>query len=552
LRFRVATRGSKLALAQSRLAIEALERRHPEHEFTLEPLQTQGDRQQSLALTDAPQEGVFVKELEAAVLEGRAELAVHSLKDLPTRETSGLSLAAYLPRAEARDVLVSRDGGSLESLPSGARVGTGSPRRVAQLLARRPDLRAVAIRGNVDTRLKKLADGLVDALVLAAAGVERLGRTGEVTQSLPFDVMLPAPGQGALVVQALSGSEAEKVASAVDDIATRRAVEAERDVLRGLGGGCLSAVGAYAKVEGSELNLQAVVLTEDGKRVIRAGGRGDDAAVVSEVVGALRAQGSTRMLGGEWDESEPLRGLRVMVTRGDSQAEGLSRMLQERGAEVVRCPAILIEPLPVDLSRYGPLEHYQWVIFTSANGVERFFELLSAAGSAFPAGTRTAAIGPETAARLRQHGIEPALVPERFVAEDLAEALPAQLVGGSRVLLPRAAGARDVLPERLRAQGARVDVVETYRAQMPPGLGERLPAALAGTDVVTLTSSSTARNFATALGEQGAGQWLTACIGPITAATAGELGLRVDIIATEYTARGLVDALVRHRLSIRA
>ena len=146
------------------------------------------------------------------------------------------------------------------------------------------------------------------------------------------------------------------------------------------------------------------------------------------------------------------------------------------------------------------------------------------------------------------------MVPGRFVAEDLAEALPAALVHGQGVLLPRAAGARDVLPERLRAQGARVDVVETYRAGMPRDLAERLPAALDRADIVTLTSSSTARNFAAALGRLATASpgWKTACIGPITAATAGELGLRVDIIATEYTARGLVDALVRHRLSIRS
>ncbi|HSO94014.1 MAG TPA: hydroxymethylbilane synthase [Candidatus Dormibacteraeota bacterium] len=550
----MATRGSKLALAQSRLAVEALQRRHPQHEFVLEALQTRGDREQSLPLTDAPQEGVFVKELEAAVLEGRAELAVHSLKDLPTTETGRLVVAAYLPRGDARDVLISREGSTLESLPSGARVGTGSPRRVAQLLARRPDLRAVPIRGNVDTRLRKLADGGVDAVVLAAAGVERLGRAAEVTQPLPFDVMLPAPGQGALAVQALAGTDAAKVAAAVDDLATRRAAEAERNVLRGLGGGCLSAVGAYARVEGRELSLQVVVLAEDGKQVIRAAARGEDSTVVSEAIRSLLAQGSSRLLRGEPGTDEALHGLRVMVTRGDSQAEGLSRMLQERGAEVVRCPTIVIEPLPVDLSRYQPLDRYGWIVFTSANGVERFLELLRAAATPFPAGARTAAIGPETAARLRQRGIEPALVPERFVAEELAEALPAALLRGQPVLLPRAAGARDVLPQRLRAQGAQVDVIETYRAQMPPGLADRLPLALEGVDVVTLTSSSTARTFAAALGAvvSASPRWQTACIGPITAATAGELGLRVDIIATEYTARGLVDALVRHRLSIRA
>jgi hydroxymethylbilane synthase len=554
LRFRVATRGSKLALAQSRLAVEALQRRHPEHEFVLEALQTRGDREQSLPLTDAPQEGVFVKELEAAVLEGRAELAVHSLKDLPTTETAGLVLAGYLPRADARDVLISRGGTGLENLPAGARIGTGSPRRVAQLLARRPDLRAVPIRGNVDTRLRKLADGALDGVVLAAAGVERLGRAAEVTQHLPFDVMLPAPGQGALVVQAVAGSEAAKLAAAVDDLATRRAVEAERAVLRGLGGGCLSAVGAYGKLEGGELSLQAVVLAEDGRAVIRAAASGADSTVVGEVIRSLRDQGSSGLLGSGPGVDQPLRGLRVMVTRGDSQAEGLSLMLEERGARVVRCPTIVIEPLPVDLSRYQPLDRYGWIIFTSANGVQRFFELLQDAAIHFPATSRTAAIGPETAARLRQHGVEPALVPERFVAEDLADALTAALLRGQPVLLPRAAGARDVLPERLRAQGGQVDVIETYRAQMPPGLAERLPVALQAADVVTLTSSSTARNFAAALGGAASAspRWQTACIGPITAATAGELGLRVDIIATEYTARGLVDALVRHRLSIRA
>lgn len=275
--------------------------------------------------------------------------------------------------------------------------------------------------------------------------------------------------------------------------------------------------------------------------------------MITQVIRELSSQGSARMLGGGAGADETLRGLRIMVTRGEPQAEGLSRMLEERGAAVVRCPTILIEPLPVDLSRYEPLDRYGWIIFTSANGVERFFELLAAARNQFPIGVRTAAIGPETAARLRQHGVEPALVPENFVAEDLVEAMPPELVRGSRILLPRASGAREVLPERLRAQGAQVDVIDTYRAQMPPGLPDRLPSALEGTDVVTLTSSSTVRNFVAALGPRtGTWQWQVACIGPITAATAGELGLPVDIIATEYTARGLVDALVRHRLSIRA
>lgn len=551
----MATRGSKLAMAQSRLAVEALGQRYPEHDFRLEPIATQGDRRQSLALTNAPQEGIFVKELEGALLEGRAELAVHSLKDLPTRETSGLTLAAYLPRADARDVLVSRDGSRLMALPPGARVGTGSPRRMAQLLAARADLHPVPIRGNVDTRLGKVADGSVDAVVLAAAGVARLERGREVDDVLPFELMLPAPGQGALVVQAVDGSEAAILAAAVDDRATRRAVEAERAVLRGLGGGCLSAIGAYGAVEGNELRLQAVVLTEDGARMVRAVAAGvDDGAVVAEVVSRLRAQGAIALLGVDDSAPEPsLRGLRVLVTRPEGQAGELSRLLADRGADVVRCPVILIEPLPVDMGRLRLLHRYDWIVFTSANGVERFFELLTEARMETPPSTRIAAIGPETAARLEQRGLRVAIVPERYRAEDLAEAMPAALMAGARVLLPRAASARDVLPDRLRAQGATVTVIETYRAVPPLGLASRLPALLTGVDVVTLTSSSTVRNFVAAMPRDTMpAECRIACIGPITAQTARELGLRVDIIAQMYTARGLVDALVRSRPSIRA
>src|SRR5438094_40262 len=172
--FRLATRGSTLAMIQARLAVEALAGRYPEHEFILVPLATHGDRQPRLRLADSPREGVFVKDLEQALLDGRAELAVHSAKDLPTLPTPGLVLAGFLERADARDVLIARPPSTLAQLPPGSRLGTGSPRRAAQIAAIRPDLRAVEIRGNVDTRLRRLAEGAVDALILAAAGLERL------------------------------------------------------------------------------------------------------------------------------------------------------------------------------------------------------------------------------------------------------------------------------------------------------------------------------------------------------------------------------------------
>lgn len=532
-------------MIQAQLAATALGTRYPEHDFVLEPLTTHGDRHPTLRLTESPREGVFVKELEHALLDGRAELAVHSAKDLPTLTTAGLVLAAFLPRADARDVLISRNGETLATLPAGARVGTGSPRRAAQIAAIRPDLVAFEIRGNVDTRLRRLQEGAVDALILAAAGLERLGRLDEATQVLPFELMLPAPGQGALALQALQGSEAARLAEAIDDRATSRAIAAERALLRRLGGGCLSALGAYAVVQDSELILRAVVLETTGRRVLRGEAQGpDDASVIADVGGQLEAGGAAGLLN---PRTGPLSGMRVMVTRAGRQAAPLADSLRAEGATVVLIPVIEIEPLEVGREQLAELSAYDWLILTSANGVDRLFELLVAAQLEFPTHIKVAAIGPETAAGLRGRGIHPALVPEQFVAEALADALLAVVTPGTRVLLARAAGSRDVLPERLRAGGARVDVIETYRAVAPPDLAPRLRDSLPQVDLVTLTSSSTVRHFLEAAGQSLSAGVLVACIGPITAQTARELGLRVDIIAQEYTARGLVDAIVRSR-----
>jgi uroporphyrinogen III methyltransferase/synthase len=241
-----------------------------------------------------------------------------------------------------------------------------------------------------------------------------------------------------------------------------------------------------------------------------------------------------------------------MVTRADGQASALAEALEALGAEAVRCPVIAIEPIGVDPALFQDLGRYEWLVLTSANGVDRLRELLRDAKRDLPAHLRVAAIGPETAARAQEAGMTPALVPQRFIAEELADALAAAMTPGARILLARAAGARDVLPEQLRARGAQVDVLETYRAVPPPGVGPRLTAALPGVDMITFTSSSTVRHFVDAMPGALAERVRIACIGPITAQTARDLGLRVDIIAQEYTTRGLVDAIVRSRTPIPA
>lgn len=242
------TRGSRLALTQTGLVVEALRARHPGRSFEVVTVKTSGDQSRA-SLSEIGGRGVFVIELEQALLSGEIDVAVHSLKDLPAGETPGLAIAATPAREDTRDVLVSRSGLCLAELPAGATVGTGSPRRACQVRSLRPDLRIADIRGNVDTRLRKVRDGEYDAVVLAAAGLARLGWLDRATEVFGHDAMLPAVGQGALAVQTRADDgDAVALARALDDPATRAAVTAERAFDRRLGGGCHAAIAALGEV----------------------------------------------------------------------------------------------------------------------------------------------------------------------------------------------------------------------------------------------------------------------------------------------------------------
>jgi hydroxymethylbilane synthase len=264
---RIGSRGSRLALVQSAMVREALLTRYPDLDVTIVPITTRGDQLQDRSIAELGEEGVFVTAIEEALRERRVDLAVHSAKDLPTGQPDDLRITACLPRADVRDVLVSRRGG-LQLLPSGSRVGTSSPSRSAQLLAARADLTIADIRGNVDTRLGKLAAGEYDALVLAAAGLVRLGLVEAVTEWLSLDVIVPAPGQGALAVQVRADDEAVGAAVAsLDDAITTDALAAERAFLAATGAGCTGVVGAYARVTDSMVELTGLLARADGEIV---------------------------------------------------------------------------------------------------------------------------------------------------------------------------------------------------------------------------------------------------------------------------------------------
>ena len=267
---RIGTRGSALALWQAHLIRALLVRAWPTLTVEIEVMKTQGDATLDTPLPQIGGKGVFTAELEAALRSGAIDLAVHSLKDLPTEESAGLIIGAIPERGDPRDALVSRENSTLEALPEGAAVGTSSRRRAAQLLVLRPDLRLLDIRGNVDTRIRKAldADGPYDAIVLALAGLERLGRAEEASERLPLEVMLPAPGQGALAVQCRAERASRNLLAPLNHRATALAVTAERAFLAALGGGCAVPVAAHATLTQRRLALHGRVTAPDGSRQV--------------------------------------------------------------------------------------------------------------------------------------------------------------------------------------------------------------------------------------------------------------------------------------------
>jgi hydroxymethylbilane synthase len=293
------TRASALARAQTALVVELLTASQPALECETKVIATAGDRTQASGepLPEIGGKGLFTAELERALAEGEIDLAVHSLKDLPTEDAPGVVIGAICAREDVRDCVVSRDRRPLDELPAGAVVGTSSLRRVAQVRRRWPGLDARSIRGNVDTRIRKVYDGEFDAVVLAAAGVRRLGLDDEVAEWLPVDTMLPAPGQGALAVQCRVDDPVLRLLAAVDNRAARATTTAERAFLRELRAGCTAPVGAFARVEDAHtVRLDVLVASPDGRDAVEVSGQGEPDEVGRRVAHHALESGAGRIL----------------------------------------------------------------------------------------------------------------------------------------------------------------------------------------------------------------------------------------------------------------
>jgi hydroxymethylbilane synthase len=304
-RLTIGTRGSQLALWQSNWVKSEIMRRHPDVDVAIQIISTKGDRVLDVSLPKLGEQGkgLFTRELEEAIFERRADLAVHSLKDLPTELPVGLRIGGICEREDVRDALVARDGiKSFDDLPPGANLGTSSLRRQAQLLANRRDLKIQPIRGNVDTRLRKLEGGQFDAVVLAAAGLHRLGHRHRITQYLSQDFMVPAVGQGALAIETRDDDSAvNEIIRELNHEPTRLACTAERAFLKALGGGCLVPIGAHAGIEEGMLRLTGLVINADGSESVRGEQRSsidDPESVGRRLADDLLRRGALRILGG--------------------------------------------------------------------------------------------------------------------------------------------------------------------------------------------------------------------------------------------------------------
>ncbi|MDQ3695217.1 MAG: hydroxymethylbilane synthase [Chloroflexota bacterium] len=581
---RFGTRGSALALAQTERVLAMLRARVTGFSVETVIIRTEGDVDKTTPLTIIGGRGVFTSALQEALQRGEIDAAVHSAKDLPTERPAGLDLAAFPEREDSRDVLVSRHRLPLAELPARPLIGTSSRRRAVQVQRLRPDARIVDLRGNIDTRLRKALTADFDAIILAAAGVRRMGWDARVTELLPLDQFVPSPGQGALAVEARIGDDAMGgLLALVNDAAVAHAVRIERAFLRSVGGGCTKPIGAHVSGTDDDWRLLGMIAADDGEGIAFADEMLDPAdpaahatVIARELLARVTPMTADRPAAAR--ESSPaaaspepaladpavpaLAGVRVLVTRPRAQAAPLVDALRAEGAVPVEVPTIRIE----DTGESAALDRalaalvvgdYDWVVFTSVNAVERLLDRLRRRGQGWPLGraVRVVAVGRVTAAALEAAGIAVDVIPEEAEGEGVVTIMARHYLAGQRVLYPKGDQARNVIPVGLRRAGATVDAVEVYRTVpervIDPAIHDQISRG--EVDVVTFASPSSVRGLTMLLGgAAGLARMDVICVGAVTADAARARGLTVHGIARDASVAGIVAALVARRSAAAA
>jgi hydroxymethylbilane synthase len=554
----IGTRGSALAMWQANVVRNALAARFPQTSIDLHVIRPEGDVDKTSSLLKIGGRGVFASALQQALLDGEIDIAVHSTKDVPTIEPAGLVIAAFPEREDARDAVVSRHGVGLAGLPPSPVIGTSSRRRAVQVQAIRPDATVIDLRGNIDTRLRKAASPDYDAIILAAAGLTRMGWQNRISEYLAFDRFVPSPGQGALAIETRADPDpACALSRDLDDPNVSFAVRLEREFLRAMGGGCTTPIGAHAVVEGSSVTLWAMMAAEDGSsmrqetlKLERATALDDVVDVASDLMKAIgqdRDRSGLRRTGTQGSRP-PLAGKTVLVTGTSRFAAALEAAYVPAGAHVLVAPTLDIQPSSTPEALHAALVRaasgeFEWLVVTSGQTVPA----LAAFGAGSLSGqVRIASVGTSTTRALDAAGLTVSLTPADQTGPGLVEAFADAGISSGSVLCLLGSTASTIVPDGLAAAGMAVTRVESYRSIPVGSIPDEVRAAVhAGrVDLVVFASPLTVNTLSARLGADLAalsGACLVA-MGATTRHAMEQANLPVHVVAETPTPDGIVDA----------
>ena len=531
-----------------------LRQQHPRLHSETVIIRTEGDVDKQSPLTVIGGRGVFTSALQDALLHGEIDAAIHSAKDLPSADTNGLRFAAFLAREDPRDVLITRHRCSLGALPPSPIIGTSSRRRAAQVRHARPDAVVVDLRGNIDTRIKKALSAELDGIVIAAAGITRMGWGDQITEYLALDRFVPAPGQGALAVEVRASDAAGHLFDVLADAVTSIPVRVERAFLRAIGAGCTTPIGAHATLEGRDIRLRCMLASDDGSHaewrtlVVPASEAETAAAELSrELLATIQGPPACPL-----SPSRALRGTSIVVTRPRRDAEELVRRIENEGGEALLAPSIRVDPFPFDshtVAKRLEAGAWDWIAFTSRNAVEAFFTEIGRHRSlaVLLLSIQIAAVGDATAKAIRDHGLDVELVSAGKSAGDLVGELALRGLPGKSMLLPQGSLNRSDLADGLMERGAAVETVQVYTTSGETALPATATARLqrGQVDAITFTSPSSVREFMRLIdiGVERLADVVIGCIGETTATEARRLGFDWCVVAARPSAEDLVQTV---------
>ncbi|MFZ4400543.1 MAG: hydroxymethylbilane synthase [Bacteroidales bacterium] len=561
---RIGTRGSKLALYQAYRVKEELEIHFPTIVFEIEIIKTKGDKILDVPLSKIGDKGLFTKDLEIAMFNNEIDMAVHSLKDLPTTFPEGAKLGAVLKRGDVRDALISSNNRKISDLTSDDVIATSSLRRKAQLLRINKDFKIVEIRGNVNTRIRKMQEGYCDVMVMAAAGLQRLEMGEFISELIDPEVMIPACSQGAIAIEIRENDDfITELLSKINDNETLIATNAERAFLKTLEGGCQIPVGSYTYIKNNEFYICGFISSIDGSKFLKEtySASVDQAVEISvQMAKKLYSSGGKEILEDirnfnllEAQGNSPLQGKVIISTRAIESGDTLPEIMKSQGANVISLPMIEIIPTQLkleELEYLNNLENFNWLFFTSKNGVANFFKLLSdiKGSTSLPKTLKIAVIGRKTALELEYYGYSPDFISHENTSLDLLDNFykefnPHQL----RILLSLGNLADDTLYNRLSHENE-VKRINVYQTIKPSSVDNSILEIIRQNnyDLIVFTSPSTFQNFCSFYDTDKIKNLKTASIGTTTTKAINEAGFEPLITAKKSNVEGLNEAILNY------